>query len=96
MIAGGNWVSGSNNYQIYDLVFTNTGSKTITKAELAQGLGVGYPSQWWGLNKTCCLQIRSAITYDITIPYPLAVGSSLNAGYPFEKMYLSNSRSLIQ
>jgi len=80
--ANAGWTTGSDNFQIYDLTFTNIGSETITFAQFDQGLPVGTPVSYWGLVKTCCTQIDSVASYNITLPSTgLLVGQSLTAGF---------------
>lgn len=80
--AGSTWVTGSNTYQIYDLVFTNTGTENMLAAVFSEGLPVGYPSSFWQLAKYCCTQVDSTIEYNITLPNGgLIVGNSVGAGY---------------
>ncbi len=63
-------------------MFTNTGNETLEFAQLSEGLGVGYPVQWWGLTLACCTQVRSAVAFNVTLPGDsLRVGQSIGAGY---------------
>lgn len=81
----GSWTSGEFTYQIYDLAFTNTGSKTLTYAQYIHSFMVGYPSSHWNLVKTCCIQIKSAVTYNVTLPSAgLEPASVTYAGFVLE------------
>jgi hypothetical protein len=79
---GSSWVSGTTSYQIYDVVFTNTGSEPLLYAEFSVVLDSGYPASWWGLTKVCCTQITSVISFNVSLPATgLNVGASISAGF---------------
>jgi len=81
--AGSSWLAADGtSFQIFDLTFTNTGSKTVTFAQFDEAIGVGSISSYWDLSKVCCTQIDSAVSYDVSLPSGgLVVGASIGAGY---------------
>jgi len=79
---GSSWVTQDGNFQIYDLTFANTGSKTVTFAQFDEAISVGSISSFWGLSKVCCTQSDSAVSYDVSLPSDgLVVGATIGSGY---------------
>jgi len=80
---GGVYESGGLYYQIYDLTFSNTGSEPVTFAQFDQAFpGSEMTTSYWNLVKTCCTQIQSAASYNVTLPDDyLPVGSTVDAGF---------------
>jgi len=80
--SGAYWASGGFEYQLFDLDFTNTGSETVTFAQFDQSFAVGIASSAWNMVKTCCTQIDSAASYNVTLPAGgLVPGASTGAGF---------------